>query len=139
MAEAQERQLMTNKVLLVTSPDDVLDDGLRILMVGLTNDQTNLISQALTRLGNIPTIVGYIVNGTEVEWFLDKKPKCDLIIFNADSENDVIIGYMAAQSNSYYFGNLKSLSQANQYAIYDSEQIFNLLENAIEHYGRKTR
>ena len=130
---------MTNKVLLVTSPDDVLDDGLRILMVGLTNDQTNLISQALTRLGNIPTIVGYIVNGTEVEWFLDKKPKCDLIIFNADSENDVIIGYMAAQSNSYYFGNLKSLSQANQNAIYDSEQIFNLLENAIEHYGRKTR
>ena len=130
---------MTNKVLLVTSPDDVLDDGLRILMVGLTNDQTNLISQALTRLGNIPTIVGYIVNGTEVEWFLDKKPKCDLIIFNADSENDVIIGYMAAQSNGYYFGNLKSLSQANQNAIYDSEQIFNLLENAIEHYGRKTR
>lgn len=139
MAEAQERQLMTNKVLLVTSPDDVLDDGLRILMVGLTNDQTNLISQALTRLGNIPTIVGYMVNGSEVEWFLDKKPKCDLIIFNADSENDVIIGYMAAQSNSYYFGNLKSLSQANQNAIYDSEQIFNLLENAIEHYGRKTR
>ena len=138
MAEAQERYLMSNKVLLVTPPDDVLVDGLRVLLIGLTSEQTNLISQALTNLDTIPTIIGYVCN-TEAEWILDKKPKCDLIIFNADSENDVIIGYMAAQSNSYYFGNLKSLSQANQNAIYDSEQIFNLLENAIEHHGRKTR
>lgn len=139
MAEAQERQLMTDRVILVTPPDDVLVDGLRILLVDLHHDHTQLISQTLAQLESIPTIVTYVWNNNEVEWILDKKPKCDLIFFNADSENDAIIGYMAAQANSYYFGNLKSLSQANQNAIYDSEQIFNIMENAIENYGRKTR
>jgi hypothetical protein len=46
---------------------------------------------------------------------------------------------MAAQANSYYFGNLKSLSLANQNAIYDTEQIFNLMENVIQQYVRQFR
>ncbi len=130
---------MTDKVIVVTPPDDILVDGLRILLVDLTPDQTDLISQTLTRLETIPTIITYMWNNTnDINWLLDKKHKSDLIFFNANGENDVIIGYMAAQ-HSYYFGNLRSLSQVNKNAIYDTEQLFNLLENVIQQYDRQSR
>lgn len=131
---------MSNKVIIVTPPDDIQVDGLRILLVDLTPDQTNIISQSLTRLETIPTTITYVWNtSNDISWLLDKKHKSFLIFFNADSENDAIIGYMAAQANSYYFGNLKSLSQVNQNAIYDTEQIFNLMENIIQQYVRQLR
>lgn len=131
---------MSDKVIIVTPPDDIQVDGLRILLVDLTPDQTNIISQSLTRLDTIPTTITYVWNtSNDISWLLDKKHKSFLIFFNADSENDAIIGYMAAQVNSYYFGNLKSLSQVNQNAIYDTEQIFNLMENVIQQYVRQLR
>jgi hypothetical protein len=131
---------MVDKVIIVTPPDDVQIDGLRILLVDLTHEQTNLISQSLTRLETIPTTITYVWNtSNDVQWLLDKKYKSFLTFFNADSDNDAIIGYMAAQANSYYFGNLKSLSLANQNAIYDTEQIFNLMENVIQQYVRQFR
>lgn len=131
---------MSDKVIIVTPPDDIQVDGLRILLVDLTPDQTNIISQSLTRLETIPTTITYVWNtSNDISWLLDKKHKSFLIFFNADSENDAIIGYMAAQANSYYFGNLKSLSQVNQNAIYDTEQIFNLMENIIQQYVRQLR
>ena len=131
---------MVDKVIIVTPPDDVQIDGLRILLVDLTHEQTNLISQSLTRLETIPKTITYVWNtSNDVQWLLDKKYKSFLTFFNADSDNDAIIGYMAAQANSYYFGNLKSLSLANQNAIYDTEQIFNLMENVIQQYVRQFR
>jgi hypothetical protein len=131
---------MSDKVIIVTPPDDVQIDGLRILLIDLTHEQTNLISQSLTRLETIPTTITYVWNtSNDIQWLLDKKHKSFLTFFNADSENDAIIGYMAAQANSYYFGNLKSLSLANQNAIYDTEQIFNLMENVIQQYVRQFR
>ena len=131
---------MSDKVIIVTPPDDVQIDGLRILLIDLTHEQTNLISQSLTRLETIPTTITYVWNtSNDVQWLLDKKHKSFLKFFNADSDNDAIIGYMAAQANSYYFGNLKSLSQVNQNAIYDTEQIFNLMENVIQQYVRQFR
>jgi hypothetical protein len=131
---------MSDKVIIVTPPDDVQIDGLRILLIDLTHEQTNLISQSLTRLETIPTTITYVWNtSNDVQWLLDKKHKSFLTFFNADSDNDAIIGYMAAQANSYYFGNLKSLSLANQNAIYDTEQIFNLMENVIQQYVRQFR
>ena len=131
---------MSDKVIIVTPPDDVQIDGLRILLIDLTHEQTNLISQSLTRLETIPTTITYVWNtSNDVQWLLDKKHKSFLTFFNADSDNDAIIGYMDAQANSYYFGNLKSLSLANQNAIYDTEQIFNLMENVIQQYVRQFR
>lgn len=131
---------MSDKVLIVTDPDDVLVDGLRILLVDLNLTQTQYISDVLTKLDSIPTTVLYMWNSNNnTEWLLDKKHKSDLIIFNADSENDVIIGYMAAQTNSYYFGTLKSLSAVNKSAIYSTDQISEILENEIKQYGLRTR
>jgi hypothetical protein len=128
---------MSDKVILVTPPDDILVDGLRILLIDLTQEQTQLVSEVFTKLKSIPTIVTYVWNSiNETEWLLDKKIKSDLIIFNANSENDVIIGYMAAQPNSYYFGELKNLKIANNSAIYSAEELLILMEKTISKYGR---
>ena len=131
---------MTDKVLLVTAPDDVLIDGIRILLVDIVPEQQQIISDALTQLDNSPDIVVYVWNSdNDTSWLLDKKLKSDAIIFNADSENDVIIGYMAAQSNSHYFGTLKILSMVNKSTIYDTDQVLIILENKIKQYGLRTR
>jgi hypothetical protein len=131
---------MTDKVILVTAPDDILIDGLRILLVDLDPEQTQLVSTALTQLETIPTIITYLwKTGDTVDWLLDKKHKSKLIIFNANSENDVIIGYMTAQPNSHYFGILKSLSIVNNSAIYNVDQISNILEKTIEQNDKQLR
>ncbi len=131
---------MSNKVLLVTSPDDVLADGVRILLVDLVPEQQQIISNALAQLATIPNVVLYIWNSSDdASWLLDKKSKSDTIIFNADSENDVIIGYMAAQSNSHYFGTLKILSVVNNSTIYNIDQVLTILENTIKQHGLRRR
>jgi predicted DNA binding protein len=131
---------MSNKVLLVTPPDDVLLDGIRILLVDLVPEQQQIISDALTQLVSIPNIILYVWNSTnDINWLLDKKSKSDAIIFNADSENDVIIGYMAAQSNSHYFGTLKILSMVNNSTIYNIDQVSTILENIIKQHGLRRR
>lgn len=124
---------MTDKVIIVTPPDDILIDGVRILLVDLDNSQTQLISDALNQLTDDVTIITYLWNSTNsVDWLLDKKHKSQLIIFNADSDNDIIVGYMAAQKNSHYFGILRSLTAVNNCVIYNTDQIHNLLEKVIK-------
>jgi hypothetical protein len=119
---------MTDSVILVTDPDDVQVDGLRLLLVDLNIDQNQIVSDALARSDGFGSIVSYIWrSGDSVDWLLDKKHKSDLIIFNADSENDIIIGYMAAQKYSYYFGILKILSPANNRNIYNADDVTKIL------------
>jgi hypothetical protein len=127
---------MRDKVVIVTPPDDVIVDGIRILLIDLDGEQRQVISNALTQLPTMPAMILYLWNTTDpIEWLLDKKIKSDLIIFNANSENDVIIGYMAAQTKSYYFGTLKSLSAVNDSTIYTTEQVSTILEKVIKQYG----
>lgn len=131
---------MSDKIIVVTPPDDVAIDGLRILLVDLDPSQTQFMSDALKQLTTMPNIINYIWNnGQDIDWLLDKKIKSWLIFFNANSENDVIIGYMAAQANSYYFGTLKTLGTVNDSAIYNIDQIINILEKYIENHARKIR
>ena len=51
---------MNSKVILVTDPDDVPYDGVRLLLVNLTADQTQLLSTALSKINNLPMVVLYI-------------------------------------------------------------------------------
>jgi hypothetical protein len=123
---------MTDRILLVTPPDDVNLDGLRILLVDLTQSQSNLVSIALKKISYNQIIIGYVwKNNDDVDWLLDKKHKSTLIIFNADSENEIITGYMAGQRNSYYFGKLRCLSEANDKTLYEADNILNILEKVI--------
>jgi hypothetical protein len=127
---------MTEKVVLVTPPDDVLQDGIRVLLVDLTQDQTSILSDALKQLppDYHTTGVIYVWNSwsdTNTDWLIEKKQKSNVIVFNAESDNQLIVGYMAAQPNAYYFGTLKSLHSANSYAIYNTDQVIQLLETTL--------
>jgi len=130
---------MTDRVIIVTPPDDVpLKDGIRILCVDLTTPQTQIISDSFNLLEHGATIITYVwATGNSIDWLLDKKQKSQIILFNAESQHDLIVGYLTAQSNSYYFGTLKSLHDANDCAIYDKDQLFNILERTIKNYEKK--
>jgi hypothetical protein len=133
---------MTDKILVVTAPDDSLIDGIRVLLVELSNDQSLVVSNALLTADTKYSIITYAWKmGDSIEWLLDKKSKSDIIIFNADAAAngaiELIIGYIAAQPNSYYFGNLKSLVLANDSAIYTADHILSILERAKNYYDKK--
>jgi hypothetical protein len=134
---------MTDKILVVTAPDDTPIDGIRVLLVELNEEQSQIVSNALLTSTSKYDIITYAWKmGDSVSWLIDKKTKSDIIIFNADATPngaiELIIGYIAAQPNSYYFGNLKSLSEANDSAIYTTDHILQILENAKDYYD-KTR
>ena len=125
---------MSDKILVVTPPDDTLINGVRILHVELNEEQSMIVSSALMNSNTQHTVVNYVWKmGDSVEWLMDKVIKSDFILFNADSPNngatELIIGYIAAQPNSYYFGNLRALNLVNSSVIYNSDQIINILEN----------
>ena len=120
---------MTDRILVVTAPDDVILDGIRLLVVNLTQEQTQIISNALLKCNLGVIIINYLWQESEpVSWMLDKRQKSDFVIFNADAESDTINGYLAAMPNSYYFGTLKDLQIVNDRAIYTVEDILTFLE-----------
>lgn len=128
---------MTEKIILITEPDDVQLDSCRILLVDLTEDQNQIISDALKRV-EVQSLAIYVTNNSTIDWTLDKKNKSQLIIFNADSDNHLLIGYLAAHKISHYFGNLKILSKANNRVIYNVDDVVNLLEKTIGTYERNS-
>lgn len=129
---------MLDKIIIVTAPDDIHVDGIRVLAVDLGQDQTHLVSTVLTQLEDIPNIVVYLWrNGDDTNWLFDKKHKADIIVFNAESDNQLVAGYMAAQPNSYYLGILKTLDAVNNSAIYSTDQVLALLEKEIKRYDEK--
>jgi len=125
---------MNNKVVLVTPPDDVLYDGVRIALVGLSTPQADMLTKALNLFDSIPMTVIYVWNSNEVPWLIDKKHKCDLIIFNAEYQDPTLVGYLSAHTNSYYLGTLKTLGIINNRVIHDIDQLFQILEEAIKNY-----
>jgi len=122
---------MSDKILIVTPPDDTLLNGIRILHVELNEEQSQIASSALINSNTQHTIINYVWKMSDsVEWLIDKITKSNFILFNANSDaNDLIIGYIAAQPNSYYFGTLRDLNLVNNSVIYNADQIINLLEN----------
>lgn len=121
---------MSDKVVLVTPPDDVQLDGVRILIVGLSPEQQQVISDALGQMSLRSTVVLYIWNSKDFDWSIDKKHKSDLIFFNAECD-DLLVGYLAAQPNSHYFGTLKIFGKVNPSTIYSTEQVSNIIESVL--------
>jgi hypothetical protein len=128
---------MTNQITLVSAPDDVLHDAVRLLLVDLTQEQTQAISEALMSIEDIPATVIYVWSSQDsVSWLIDKKLKSQLIIFNADSEKSEIAGYLSAQSNSCYFGFLKDLAVLNKRAIYSAEDLKEIIDKQFKKYEK---
>jgi hypothetical protein len=64
---------MTEKVLVVTPPDDVMLDGFRLLLVDLNADQTKTVSNSLLNISSDITIITYLWKSKDsVDWLLDK-------------------------------------------------------------------
>src|SRR6056300_177261 len=112
-----------DKIILVTPPDDVFEDAVRIIAFDLTTEQNQILSNAINNinLSDTKLIVYVYQNSDDSKWLLDKKQKSSIIIFNAESYNQTIVGYLAAQNNSYYFGDLRSIGDANSSRINDEE------------------
>jgi hypothetical protein len=137
LAKSTTGQEMSDRVIIVTPPDDTLLDGIRFLAVDLDQSQTQVLSSSLSKLVSMPNIIVYIWNtGDSVDWLFDKKQKSEVIVFNANSQNELIVGYLAAQKESFYFGNLKSLNAVNNSAIYSVEDCFVFLERMIDKYDK---
>ncbi len=135
---------MTDRILVVTPPDDILLQGIRILHVNLNEEQSAIMSNALMNTDLPHNIVNYVWQmGNRVDWLLDKSSKSNLIIFNAvnsnsDSGLDIILGWISAQPQSYYFGTLKDLHLANDRVLYNSDDILNLLEKISKRHEQTT-
>jgi len=128
---------MTDKIIVVTPPDDILLDGPRLLLVNLNQEQLQAVSTAVMTLDiDNHTVITFVWKlGDSVEWMLNTKLKSKIIIFNADmlgnEAGDLINGYLLAQGNSYYFGNLKDLHMANNRVLYNSDDVKILLERIL--------
>ncbi len=128
---------MTDKTIVVTPPDDILLDGPRLLLVNLNQEQLQAVSTAVMTLDiENHTVITFVWKlGDSVEWMLNTKLKSKIIIFNADmlgnESGDLINGYLLAQGNSYYFGNLKDLHMANNRVLYNSDDVKILLERIL--------
>jgi hypothetical protein len=123
---------MNEKIIAVTPPDDVFQDGGRLLVVDLTEDQIAIVSKALGEIDEFNRVILYVWNqGNDYDWLLDKKLKSDLIVFNANCFDQTLVGYLAAQSNSCYFGTLKSISKVNDTEINELSQLVNFMEKKL--------
>lgn len=120
--------MIDQSIIIVTPPDDITLDAIRILGVNLDHNHTNILSDGLKELDFSDPILIYLwKQGDNFDWLVDKKIKSDIIIFNADI-NDSLTGYLAGQKKSFYFGNLKYLHKFNNrclYNKYDFMQIIN--------------
>jgi hypothetical protein len=126
--------MIDEKILLVTEPDDVLQEGYRILLFDLTPDQNLIVSNSLGAVDFEKNLIVYSwKSGNSAEWLFDKLPKCQMTIFNADSQEESLVGYLAAKNRSYYFGNLRALKLVNNSVLYDVESITTILERNLKH------
>jgi len=129
---------MNNQITLVTAPDEIYHNALRILLVDLTEEQTQAISSALMTYDTIPPVVVYVWKaGETVDWLIDKKLKSQLIVFNANSERQDISGFFAGVLNSFYFGSLKDLSVVNKRNIYSADDFKEILDKKIKVYNEQ--
>lgn len=124
-----------DQMLLVSAPDDVALEGVRLLIVGLTPEQSNIVSTVLTTIETAPRVIVYVWNEHDsVDWLTDKIYKSQLILFNAEFENQTLVGYLAGKLNSHYFGSLKSINQINNSMIFDENQCRTILTNLFKKY-----
>lgn len=125
---------MTNKIVLVTEPDDVFELGKRILVVDLNIEQSNELSEALKNLDIEDNFIVYKWEVSDnINWCIDKIYKANLILFNAESQNQTLVGFLSAQKNSAYFGNLMSLNGVNKSVVYNKDSCLNFLNQKLKY------
>ena len=74
---------MTSSISIVTPPDDVYIDAIRILTFDLSVQQSKIVSDAVTKIDktNSPIVIYMFKNGDDIQWLLDKKQKSSIILY----------------------------------------------------------
>lgn len=125
--------MINSSAYIITPPDDIIKEGFRIVCVDLTVEQSREISTAVTDLEYEGCISIYVwKSGDPISWILDKNQKSDIIVFNAESIHQSLIGFLAAHKRSYYFGFLKDLYEINNKNIYSSSDFKTILERKLK-------
>lgn len=123
---------MTDKITIVTYPDDYLENGNRLLLVDLDLQQKEMISRALLTIDKQDNLICYSYQATEdATWAIDKSLKSQLIVVNANSLNQILVGYLLSKSNCYYIGHLKGLNNIVSKVIHDTDQFVNILNKTF--------
>jgi hypothetical protein len=124
---------MSERVIVVTPPDDILVDAKRILLFDPTVEQTQTISQCLSNIDLDTSVIFYIWRvGNDLDWLLDKSLKYDLMILNAETQEQSMLGYLFSKPNSYYVGNMRSLSRLKNNQINDTDHLNTILKERIK-------
>jgi len=119
-----------NSICLVTAPDDVLYKAKRLLLVDLTIDQQNFVSDVLRETAS--NFVVYVWNvGDDIEWLLDKQLKSDVVLVNLQSTEQLVVGYFLGYKKTFYFGDSKKVQKFSANAIYSTEQLLNIIEDQL--------
>lgn len=120
----------SNSICLVTPPDDVLYKAKRLLLVDLTLDQQNFVSDVLRETSS--NFVVYVWNvGDDIEWLLDKQLKSDVVLVNLQSTEQLVVGYFLGYRKTFYFGDSKKVQKFSANAIYSTEQLLNTIEDQL--------
>jgi hypothetical protein len=64
---------MTDKIVIVTPPDDILTDGVRVLLFDLVDEQTAILSDALKQLRDTTAnaiVYSYNSLNENIDWLI---------------------------------------------------------------------
>jgi hypothetical protein len=114
------------QIKIITSPDDVYDNCVRLLCVDLNKEQTEFISNTLKKIENDCAVYIWTTDD-DAEWLFDKVFKSDVIILNCESEHQDIVGWIMGFKKTKYLGNPKKLKIINKNAIYSEQDILQSL------------
>lgn len=133
--EKSQGYRMTDRILIVTPPSEVVEDQFSILLVGLDQSQTAFISECLKSTENLDITV-YLWNEADAkDWLFDKQKKSELIVVNAEMEDQLLVGYFVSNKKTFYIGNLRSLDFLSHKLINNKQNFLQVIDQLQGIYG----
>jgi hypothetical protein len=124
---------VSSKIFVITDPDDVEYDALRIVAVDLAPEQSYSLSEVLKTIQTNRDINLYVYsNLDDVAWLIDKSNKADYIFANPQSDDQQIVGYIASKRQSYFFGDTKITKALNKRSVLSHEHITEILRKELD-------
>ena len=119
---------MNSKIVLITAPDDVEYDALKIAAVDLAPEQSESLSQVVKNLDIDRDINLYVYNlWDDLKWIIDKSSKADIVFANAGSDNQQLLGFLASKRHTHLFGESALGKALNKEPVFSQQQLEHIL------------